>query len=178
MSEDFTTLTEDEIDERELKLGRALSVQHKIFADRLVQGASQTKAATDAGYSEKDAKRTATRIAKRKDVSTYVHLLREKQRRVAGIDREWVIRKHLHIAKKAELDSDWVAVRQCLAEVAKLLDFYPAQKTVGKLEHTGSIEHTGSVGINTNYMSNEVLQEIFELKRKEAAHETGSSKVH
>lgn len=175
---DLTTLTEKELDALERKHGRALSPQHKIFADRVVQGASQTKAATDAGYSDKAARKQASRLMTRKDVRTYVDILREQQRRVAGINREWMIRQHMEFAAECRDRQDSVGFRGCMQEVAKLLDFYPAQKTVGKLEHTGSIEHTGAVGINTNYMSNEVLQEIFELKRKEAANETGSSKVH
>lgn len=178
MENDLTLLQQSELCKIELRLGKALSEQHKIFADRLVQGASGTKAAMDAGYSEKSAKYQSVRLLRRKGIATYVTVLREQQRRLASITREWMILRNTELALKAEADKDWNAVNGFNKEISKLLDFYPAQKTVGKLEHTGSIEHTGAVGINTNYMSDEVLQEIFELKRKEASHETGSSKVH
>jgi hypothetical protein len=178
MHDDLAVLTEKELDKLVKDAGRALSVAHKTFADRIIQGASQLKAATDAGYKERAAKTQSSRLIRRKDVLTYVNFRKEQQRRVADITMESMVRRHREVLEMAIIDRDWAAYTRITAEISKLLDFYPAQKTVGKLEHTGSIEHTGAVGINTNYMSNEVLQEIFELKRKEAAHETGSSKVH
>ena len=164
--EELTELDEKALDELALEKGRALSDQHRVFAERLVSGASQTKAAMDAGYTESNARKTASIIVRREDVRTYTDILREQLRRVAAASREWMVRQHLEAAKMAKEAGDWAGFKACMTEAGKLLDLYPATKHEAKHDHKH--EHSGAVGVNTNYQPEEVLRELMEIRHNES----------
>tara|TARA_R110000868_G_scaffold13568_3_gene63120 strand:- start:81 stop:590 length:510 start_codon:yes stop_codon:yes gene_type:complete len=166
--QELSGLTEKALDELVLETGRTLRDQYKILANHIVEGASQAKACRDAGYSERGSKQQASRVMARKDVRTYVDLLREQIRRTAGINRGWMIRQHLEAAQSAKADKDWSGFKACMQEAGKLLDFYPSLKTETKLEHSGE------VGINTNYQHEDVLRELMDIRRSES----GDTAVH
>lgn len=124
--------SELELDKLEAGLIQKMNERQVKFCRLFVVGGlSQAEAYRQSGYSCKESTvdANANQLLKNTKVQAYVNIFRERARRLAGIDAEYIIRRQLDLAEQAAKDGDRTNARMCLAEVAKLLNFYPEKTT-------------------------------------------------
>lgn len=71
----------------------------------------------------------AANLLRSPKVSRWLSIRHEQSKRVSRITPNSIITSMARLATKAEQADDFNAARQCYAEAAKLLDFYPASKS-------------------------------------------------
>lgn len=124
--------SELELDKLEAGLIQKMNERQVTFCRKLVIGGlPASEAYRQSGYSASENASTASaaRLLTNASVKAYVAILQERGRRLAGIDVEYIIRRQLDLAEQAAKDGDRTNARMCLAEVAKLLNFYPEKTT-------------------------------------------------
>lgn len=102
------------------------------FALAKERGETNRDAFKGAGYhsrTEAGMDVAASQLLRHYKVSRWLAIRREQAKRVSRITPESIITSMARLAQKAEKDEDFNAARQCYAEAAKLLDFYPAAKS-------------------------------------------------
>lgn len=102
------------------------------FATAKLRGESNRDAWKGAGYStttDRGMDAGASKLVRSIRVSRYMLIRQEQDRRVARITPESMVTAMARLGQKAERNNDLNTARQCYAEAAKLLDFYPAAKS-------------------------------------------------
>ena len=157
-------LTILEMDSLEAKLLQGLNERQVKFCRQLVIGGlSQAEAYRQSGYSgtEGAIRKSAARLMTNGNVSHYVEILRERARRLAGVDLDYMVNRHLQMARDAEAAGDRSNARKSLVEAAKLMNLYPEK--VAHLNIKSDVTHDVTRISKTDWS---VLRE--ERRRREA----------
>jgi hypothetical protein len=142
MGELLEMMDNDQLDEELIGARKKLNKEQLAFARCILRGESQVDAYKLAGYKFKKAAAGytgASRLLKLAKIQRYMAVETEMTARVEGITKDWLLRKQIQLAKKAEAAGEFAAARACLAEVTKLLDYYPALKQQVEHNHKGAI---------------------------------------
>lgn len=76
-----------------------LSPKERRFADEWIKDPNGTKAVIIAGYAEKSARITASKLLTKPNIKAYIANITAKLQKKVGIDQEWVLRNWQHLAE-------------------------------------------------------------------------------
>ena len=125
-------MTDEELQTALERLESSMNERQLRFAFNKHQGRSNRDSFKGSGYtarSEESMDAAASNLLRSQKVQSYLAIKGEQDRRVNRISRESIITSMARLGKAAEADKDYSAAKNCYAEAAKLLDFYPAAKS-------------------------------------------------
>ena len=106
-----------------------LNQRQQKFAEFMASSGNQTESAIMAGYSPKRAHVTGSELVRNRNVSEEIIRSRGRIEEELGIDPLWCARKYVDLSKSAEQAGNYTAARGCLDSLAKLMEWFPKEKT-------------------------------------------------
>jgi phage terminase small subunit len=139
----------------------SLSAKHLDFCQNVAAGYTQTEAYIKAGYAPHAARKNASRLMTKDDITFEIGRLQAKSSYKAEITHEWLVEQQNKLYELATKKGDLNTARACLSEITKLNGHYAAIKTENKTEVKGSME------VNTNELQTVALQNLMDKARQD-----------
>ena len=137
----------------------SLSAKHLDFCQNVAAGYSQTEAYIKAGYAPHAARKNASRLMTKDDITSEIGRLQAKSSFKAEVTVESMIADMQTLYDLAVRKDDLTNARACKAEISKLVGLYAPVKTENKTEVKGSMD------VNTNQLQNEAFAAVVKQAR-------------
>jgi hypothetical protein len=139
----------------------SLSAKHLDFCQNVAAGYSQTEAYIKAGYAPHAARKNASRLMTKDDITSEIERLQAKSSYKSEVTLESMIIDMQTLYDLAVDKGDLSTARGCKSEIIKLVGLYAPVKTENKTEVTGDMQ------VNTNELQTTALQNLMNKARQD-----------